>query len=173
MRTASTAAKPYQEDSSEFYLITGSIYIDQQGTVVFPMMAAARRGRVRFIAACSYSTDIHKDIMKSQDTNIELTDFADAYRAGCQDTRRSTSGSAQCLGEKLMMCTNLKDAITTDRYDLYSTDFCIVTQTSYQLDSGTFHEGVRQENDSKFLFNRLGMQSITPKKLKSLVESEE
>ncbi|GJZ13137.1 hypothetical protein Tco_0548367 [Tanacetum coccineum] len=33
MRTASTAAKPCQEDSSEFYLITGSIYTDQRGTV--------------------------------------------------------------------------------------------------------------------------------------------
>ncbi|GJR94369.1 hypothetical protein Tco_0266543 [Tanacetum coccineum] len=39
---ASTAAKPCQEDSSEFYLITGSIYTDQQGTVVFPMVAATR-----------------------------------------------------------------------------------------------------------------------------------
>ncbi|GJU90420.1 hypothetical protein Tco_1302843 [Tanacetum coccineum] len=66
MRTASTAAKPCQEDSSEFYVITGSIYTDQGRTVVFPMMAAARRGRVRFIAACSYSTDIYKDIMKAQ-----------------------------------------------------------------------------------------------------------
>ncbi|GKB96567.1 hypothetical protein Tco_0982704 [Tanacetum coccineum] len=34
MRTASAAAKPYQGDSSEFYLITGSIYNDQRGTVV-------------------------------------------------------------------------------------------------------------------------------------------
>ncbi|GJX32376.1 hypothetical protein Tco_0242231 [Tanacetum coccineum] len=45
MRTASTAVKPCQEDSSEFYLITGSIYTDQRGTVVFLMVAAARRGR--------------------------------------------------------------------------------------------------------------------------------
>ncbi|GJS45899.1 hypothetical protein Tco_0596020 [Tanacetum coccineum] len=66
MRTASTDVKPYQEDSSEFYLITGSIYTDQRGTVVFPMATAARRGRVRFKASCSYSTDIHKDIMKAQ-----------------------------------------------------------------------------------------------------------
>ncbi|GJX79652.1 hypothetical protein Tco_0327801 [Tanacetum coccineum] len=34
--------------------------------MVFPMVAAARRGRVRFIAACSYSTDNYKDIMKAQ-----------------------------------------------------------------------------------------------------------
>ncbi|GJV12617.1 hypothetical protein Tco_1354158 [Tanacetum coccineum] len=46
MRMASTAAKPCQEDSSEFYLITGSIYTDQRGTVVFPMMVAAARRRL-------------------------------------------------------------------------------------------------------------------------------
>ncbi|GJX99945.1 hypothetical protein Tco_0356964 [Tanacetum coccineum] len=34
MRTASAAAKPCQGDSSEFYLITGSIYTDQRGTMV-------------------------------------------------------------------------------------------------------------------------------------------
>nr|GEY21827.1 retrovirus-related Pol polyprotein from transposon TNT 1-94 [Tanacetum cinerariifolium] len=34
LRTASTAAKPCQRDSSEFYLITCSIHIDQRGTVV-------------------------------------------------------------------------------------------------------------------------------------------
>ncbi|GJT67808.1 ulp1 protease family, C-terminal catalytic domain-containing protein [Tanacetum coccineum] len=34
MRTASAAAKPCQGDSLEFYLITGSIYTDQRGTVV-------------------------------------------------------------------------------------------------------------------------------------------
>nr|GEU99096.1 integrase, catalytic region, zinc finger, CCHC-type, peptidase aspartic, catalytic [Tanacetum cinerariifolium] len=34
LRTASTAAKPCQGDSLEFYLITGSIYTDQRGTVV-------------------------------------------------------------------------------------------------------------------------------------------
>nr|GEY44076.1 hypothetical protein [Tanacetum cinerariifolium] len=34
LRTASTAAKPCQGDSSKFYLITGSIHTDQRGTVV-------------------------------------------------------------------------------------------------------------------------------------------
>ncbi|GKC93819.1 hypothetical protein Tco_1159261, partial [Tanacetum coccineum] len=34
LRTASAAAKPCQGDSSEFYLITGSIYTDKRGTVV-------------------------------------------------------------------------------------------------------------------------------------------
>ncbi|GJZ73532.1 hypothetical protein Tco_0637678 [Tanacetum coccineum] len=41
MRTASAAAKPCQGDSSEFYLITCSIYTDQQGTMVLPTIGAA------------------------------------------------------------------------------------------------------------------------------------
>ncbi|GJS11151.1 copia protein [Tanacetum coccineum] len=46
---------------------------------VFPTMAAARRGRVRFIAACSYSTDIHKDIMKAQGNNLSLVGTSAYY----------------------------------------------------------------------------------------------
>ncbi|GJS52917.1 hypothetical protein Tco_0626279 [Tanacetum coccineum] len=38
----------------------------------------------------------------SKDSCITLTAYADADHAGCQDTRRSTSGSAQFLGDKLM-----------------------------------------------------------------------
>ncbi|GKD17573.1 hypothetical protein Tco_1206731 [Tanacetum coccineum] len=37
-----------------------------------------------------------------KDTDMSLTAYADADHAGCQDTRRSTSGSAQILGDKLV-----------------------------------------------------------------------
>ncbi|GJW83255.1 hypothetical protein Tco_0156400 [Tanacetum coccineum] len=37
-----------------------------------------------------------------KDTAMALTAYADADHAGCQDTRRSTSGSAQFLGDKLL-----------------------------------------------------------------------
>nr|GEU89609.1 hypothetical protein [Tanacetum cinerariifolium] len=37
------------------------------------------------------------------DIAMALTAYADAYHAGCQDTRRSTSGSAQFLGDKLIL----------------------------------------------------------------------
>nr|GFC18885.1 copia protein [Tanacetum cinerariifolium] len=37
----------------------------------------------------------------STDTTMALTAYADTDHAGCQDTRRSTSGSAQFLGDKL------------------------------------------------------------------------
>nr|GEW70668.1 retrovirus-related Pol polyprotein from transposon TNT 1-94 [Tanacetum cinerariifolium] len=36
------------------------------------------------------------------DTGMFLTTYSDADHAGCQDTRRSTSGSAQFLGDKLV-----------------------------------------------------------------------
>ncbi|GJS23598.1 hypothetical protein Tco_0452230 [Tanacetum coccineum] len=38
----------------------------------------------------------------SKDTDISLTAYADVDHTGCQDTRRSTSGSAQFLDDKLM-----------------------------------------------------------------------
>nr|GEU73245.1 hypothetical protein [Tanacetum cinerariifolium] len=38
-----------------------------------------------------------------KDTTMALTTYADADHAGCQDTRRSTPGSAQFLGDKLIL----------------------------------------------------------------------
>ncbi|GJU92426.1 hypothetical protein Tco_1304849 [Tanacetum coccineum] len=38
-----------------------------------------------------------------KDTAMALTAYADADHAGCQDTRRSTSGSAHFLGDKLIL----------------------------------------------------------------------
>ncbi|GKF36204.1 reverse transcriptase domain-containing protein, partial [Tanacetum coccineum] len=37
-----------------------------------------------------------------KDSSITLTAYADADHAGCQDTRRSTSGSMQLLGDMLV-----------------------------------------------------------------------
>ncbi|GJR58329.1 retrovirus-related pol polyprotein from transposon TNT 1-94 [Tanacetum coccineum] len=38
----------------------------------------------------------------SKDTGFDLMDFANKYHTGCQDSRKSTSSSAQFLGEKLV-----------------------------------------------------------------------
>nr|GEX06616.1 retrovirus-related Pol polyprotein from transposon TNT 1-94 [Tanacetum cinerariifolium] len=43
-----------------------------------------------------------------KDTDMVLTAYADADHAGCQDTRRSTSGSAQFLGDKLVSWSSKK-----------------------------------------------------------------
>ncbi|GJY05963.1 copia protein [Tanacetum coccineum] len=43
---------------------------------------------------------------------LSLTAYADADHAGCQDTRRSTSGSAQFLGDKLVSWSSKKQKST-------------------------------------------------------------
>ncbi|GKC97077.1 retrovirus-related pol polyprotein from transposon TNT 1-94 [Tanacetum coccineum] len=45
---------------------------------------------------------IHMGLWYPKDSGFALRAFADADYAGCQDTRRSTSGSAQFLGDKLV-----------------------------------------------------------------------
>ncbi|GJX07420.1 hypothetical protein Tco_0195352 [Tanacetum coccineum] len=45
---------------------------------------------------------VNRGLWYSKDSAIALTAFADADHAGCQDTRRSTSGSMQLLGDKLL-----------------------------------------------------------------------
>ncbi|GJY99826.1 hypothetical protein Tco_0517256, partial [Tanacetum coccineum] len=43
---------------------------------------------------------------------MSMTAYADADHAGCQDTRRSTSGSAQFLGDKLVSWSSKKQKYT-------------------------------------------------------------
>ncbi|GJU78447.1 retrovirus-related pol polyprotein from transposon TNT 1-94 [Tanacetum coccineum] len=45
---------------------------------------------------------LHRGLWYPKDSSIALTTFADADHAGCQDTRRSTSGSMQLLGDRLV-----------------------------------------------------------------------
>nr|GEX93736.1 retrotransposon protein, putative, Ty1-copia subclass [Tanacetum cinerariifolium] len=45
---------------------------------------------------------VHRGLWYLKDFSIALTAFADADLAGCQDTRHSTSGSVQFLGERLI-----------------------------------------------------------------------
>ncbi|GKB93280.1 hypothetical protein Tco_0979417, partial [Tanacetum coccineum] len=47
-----------------------------------------------------------------KDTAMALTAYADVDHAGCQDTRRSMSGSAQFLGDKLVSWSSKKQKST-------------------------------------------------------------
>ncbi|GJV90024.1 retrovirus-related pol polyprotein from transposon TNT 1-94 [Tanacetum coccineum] len=51
---------------------------------------------------------INMGLWYPKDTAMALTAYADADHAGCQDTRRSTSGSAQFLGDKLVSWSSKK-----------------------------------------------------------------
>nr|GEZ63532.1 hypothetical protein [Tanacetum cinerariifolium] len=48
----------------------------------------------------------------SKDTGMSLTAYSDADQAGCQDTRRSTSGSTQFLGDKHVRWSSKKQKST-------------------------------------------------------------
>nr|GEW93245.1 copia protein [Tanacetum cinerariifolium] len=49
----------------------------------------------------------------SKDAGMYLTAYANADHAGCQDTRRSTSGSTQFLSDKLVSWSSKKQKSTT------------------------------------------------------------
>nr|GEY79818.1 uncharacterized mitochondrial protein AtMg00810-like [Tanacetum cinerariifolium] len=46
--------------------------------------------------------EVEEGLQYPKDSSIALTAFADADHAGCQDTRRSTSGSLQFMGDRLI-----------------------------------------------------------------------
>ncbi|GJX99021.1 retrovirus-related pol polyprotein from transposon TNT 1-94 [Tanacetum coccineum] len=55
---------------------------------------------------------INMGLWYSKDSCIALTAFADADHAGCQDTKKSTSGSLQLLGERLVSWSSKKQKST-------------------------------------------------------------
>ncbi|GJZ43282.1 copia protein [Tanacetum coccineum] len=62
---------------------------------------------------------INMGLWYSNDTDMSLTAYADTDHAGCQDTRCSTSGSAQFLGDKLVSWSFKKQKCTAISIPLY------------------------------------------------------
>ncbi|GJX28127.1 retrovirus-related pol polyprotein from transposon TNT 1-94, partial [Tanacetum coccineum] len=67
-----------------------------------------------------------------KDTGFNLTAFADADHAGCQDSRKSTSGSAQFLGEKLVSWSSRKQ-----KFDFYKIPMYFESQSTIALSCNT------------------------------------
>ncbi|GKD29142.1 retrovirus-related pol polyprotein from transposon TNT 1-94 [Tanacetum coccineum] len=55
---------------------------------------------------------INMGLWYSKDTGMSLTAYANTDHAGCQDTRRNTSGNAQFLGDKLVSWSSKKQKNT-------------------------------------------------------------
>nr|GEX74409.1 hypothetical protein [Tanacetum cinerariifolium] len=92
---------------------------DQEKTTFTAHMA--RLPTVACLSACAMLRALFKGYLKGtinwgfwylKDTAMALTAYADADHAGCQDTRRSTSGSAQFLGDKLVSWSSKKQKST-------------------------------------------------------------
>ncbi|GJT97833.1 retrovirus-related pol polyprotein from transposon TNT 1-94 [Tanacetum coccineum] len=160
-----------------------------RGIIISLMYLTASRPDLVFsVYMCAqYQTKPTKKHLTA-DTGSNLTAFADADHVDCQDIRRSTSGSAQFLGDKLVswsskkqMCTAistiecntpgrntsqfstiLKDQVENEVVELY------FVKTDYHL-ADIFTKALARER-FKFPINHLGMQSITQEELKRLVE---
>nr|GEV73636.1 retrovirus-related Pol polyprotein from transposon TNT 1-94 [Tanacetum cinerariifolium] len=114
-------------------------------------------------------------------TAMALTAYADADHTGCQDTRRSTSRSAQFLGDKQVSWSSKKQkstAISTteakyiaiqDIVERGVVQLYFVT-TDYQL-TDIFTKALPRQR-FEFILSRLGMKSMSPTTLKRLQEEE-
>ncbi|GKD97061.1 hypothetical protein Tco_1380958 [Tanacetum coccineum] len=71
---------------------------DPQGKADDPTRYLGMIGTLMYLTART----INMGLWYPKDSCIALTAFADADHAGCQDTRKSTSGSMQLLGDRLM-----------------------------------------------------------------------
>ncbi|GJV64000.1 retrovirus-related pol polyprotein from transposon TNT 1-94 [Tanacetum coccineum] len=71
---------------------------DKEGKAVDPSHYHGMIGTLLYLTART----VHRGLWYPKDSSFALTAFADADHAGCQDTRRSTSGSIQLLGDRLV-----------------------------------------------------------------------
>ncbi|GJZ97622.1 hypothetical protein Tco_0670075 [Tanacetum coccineum] len=70
---------------------------------------------------------INMGLWYPKDNAMSLTAYADADHAGCQDSRRSTSGSAQFLGDRLVSWSSKKQrsmAISTTEAEYITMSGC-------------------------------------------------
>ncbi|GJU36915.1 retrovirus-related pol polyprotein from transposon TNT 1-94 [Tanacetum coccineum] len=81
---------------------------DLQGKKVDATLYRGMIGSLMYLTASR--PDLNYVYLK--DTDMSLTAYADADHAGCQDNRRSTSGSAQFLGDKLVSWSSKKQKST-------------------------------------------------------------
>ncbi|GJX72305.1 retrovirus-related pol polyprotein from transposon TNT 1-94 [Tanacetum coccineum] len=136
---------------------------------------------------------LYRGMIGSLDTGMSLSAYADADHAGCQDTRRSTSGSAQFLGDKLVSWSSKKQKSTAIAIALCCNNVqhsrakhidvgyhfikkqvengiveLYFVRTEYQL-ADIFTKPLPREGFN-FLIEKLGMRRMSLKTLKRLAE---
>nr|GEU75816.1 integrase, catalytic region, zinc finger, CCHC-type, peptidase aspartic, catalytic [Tanacetum cinerariifolium] len=80
---------------------------DKEGKAVDPSHYRVKR-IFRFLRGT-----VNQGLWYPKDSSVALTAFADADHVGCQDTRRSTSGSLQFLGEMLISWSSKRQKSAT------------------------------------------------------------
>ncbi|GJT03660.1 retrovirus-related pol polyprotein from transposon TNT 1-94 [Tanacetum coccineum] len=146
---------------------------------------------------------VNRGLWYPKDSSIALTAYADIDHAGCQHTRRSTSGSMQLLGDKLVSWSTKrqKSAVisSTEAKYISLSGYCaqVLWMRSQLTDYGLGFNKISMYCDNKstislccnnladiftksngrakieFLINKLGMRSFTPETLKQLANEAE
>ncbi|GJY99890.1 hypothetical protein Tco_0517320 [Tanacetum coccineum] len=106
---------------------------------------------------------VHRGLWYPKDSSFALTAFADADHAGCQDTRRSTSGSIQLLGDRLVSWSSKRQKSAA----ISSTEAEYIALSDINWRTSALKA---LQEDLKFLINKLGMRSFTPETLKKLAD---
>ncbi|GJS69201.1 retrovirus-related pol polyprotein from transposon TNT 1-94 [Tanacetum coccineum] len=140
---------------------------------------------------------VNQGLWYPKDSSIAITAYADADHAGCQDTRRSTFGCMQLLGDKLVSWSSKRQksaAISSTKAEYIAMSGCCAqilwmrfhfikeqvengvvelyfVNTEYQL-ADIFAKALCKER-IEFLINKLGMRSFMPKSLKQLADEAE
>ncbi|GKA25277.1 hypothetical protein Tco_0711386 [Tanacetum coccineum] len=145
---------------------------------------------------------INMGLWYPKDNAMSLTAYADADHAGCQDSRRSTSGSAQFLGDRLLKDPDFDFNKIPCNYDNKSAiaRCCNNVQHSRSKHIDIRHHFIREQVENRvvelyfvetnyqladiltkalprerfeFLLPCLGMKSLTPETLRRLQEGED
>nr|GEX57044.1 ribonuclease H-like domain-containing protein [Tanacetum cinerariifolium] len=92
----------------EVYISQPEGFVDQNNLsrAVDPTLFTQKEGKDLLLGT------INMGLSYSKDTDMSLTAYADVDYARCQDTRRSTLGSAQFLGDKLVSWSSKKQKST-------------------------------------------------------------
>ncbi|GKF52204.1 hypothetical protein Tco_0148671 [Tanacetum coccineum] len=117
---------------------------------------------------------VNRGLWYPKDSSIDLTAYADADHASCQDTRRSTSRFLWMRSQltdyglgfnKIPIFHFIKEQVENGVLELYFVNM------EYQL-ADIFTKALGRER-IEFLINKLGMQSFTPETLKLLTDEAE
>ncbi|GJU60684.1 putative RNA-directed DNA polymerase [Tanacetum coccineum] len=113
---------------------------------------------------------INKRLWYPKDSTFELTAFLDVDHVGCLDTRKSTSGGIQFLGEKLVGCQRSRTALQCLQQRQKHVERRIIEQyfarTEYQL-ADMFTKDLSQDR-FEYLVKWIGMRCLTPAELEVL-----
>ncbi|GKF32703.1 hypothetical protein Tco_0102501 [Tanacetum coccineum] len=112
---------------------------------------------------------INMGLWYPKDTAMALTAYADADHAGCQDTRRSTSGSAQFLSDKSKHI-DIRHHFIEEQVEKGVVVLYFV-RTEYQL-ADIFTKALPRDR-FKFILPRLGMKYMKPETLTHLQDKKD